>query len=199
MPELQPHPVDSNQSGPLRRGDLRPSAAVWSGRLDDHGDRLRVVGGGDQEQSLSGEWKPSDSLEEQVLELPGERQRPGQRLQPGQLSGGESCGDLAEGERVAARFGDELAADLRRRFDDDVASEHRLGGVSGKPAEPEMRETGCRERGEPILAGREQHDDSLGVEPPRDEQQRVGRRAIEPLGVVEQTGDRSRLREFGEE
>jgi hypothetical protein len=46
---------------------------------------------------------------------------------------------------------------------------------------------------------REQHDDAFGVEPPSDEEERVGGRRVQPLDVVHEAQDGLLLRQLGKQ
>ena len=62
----------------------------------------------------------------------------------------------------------------------------------------ELREIALGERTQVGVAHGEQHTDGLGSEPAGDEEQRGGRRLVEPLCVVDEAHDRGLLSRRGE-
>ena len=52
---------------------------------------------------------------------------------------------------------------------------------------------------EVVVAGGDQQDDPLGLEPPGREGEGVGRRLVQPLGVVDQADQRPLLGHLGEQ
>jgi hypothetical protein len=67
------------------------------------------------------------------------------------------------------------------------------GGAGVQPGEVQRLEAGRRERMEVVIAGGDQQHDPLGLEPSGGEGERVGRRLVEPLGIVDQADQRPLL------
>ena len=83
-----------------------------------------------------------------------------------------------------------------RRAPPAPRGDQRRRGIGSRPCSSSSGSPGASKRCSP-LARREQHHDALGVEPARDEQQRVGGGGVEPLGVVDHAQHRPLLGELG--
>ncbi len=107
-----------------------------------------------------------------------------------------------EGERVSARFGDDPDAHPLVERPDDHRVEQGCGVGVRKTADAEFRETVERI---PLFAriGRiphcEDHPDALRGEAPGDERQRLRRRGVDPLRIVEDAEKGRRLSHLREE
>ena len=71
--------------------------------------------------------------------------------------------------------------------------------LAAEAADPERRQIGAVEQRRLALANRDQDRDRVGDQPPDGEQQRLGARAVEPVGVVDQHRDRPLLGVGGEQ
>jgi hypothetical protein len=104
---------------------------------------------------------------------------------------------LPQRERVAAGVGDELIPERGRQRHSAVV-EHRGGAVRVQARQVHLRDAGRGEGSRVVARGEEDHD-ALPVQPARGEQQRVGRRAVEPLRVVHEAEHRCLLGRLGEQ
>ena len=103
-----------------------------------------------------------------------------------------------QGERVAARLGEDPLAHARvQRRADDRREELARRRVR-KPGEPQIRQP-RQLVGIGRLTHREQQQDRLGLQAPGDEGKHLCRRPIEPLGVVDQAQQRRLLGSLGHE
>ena len=169
------------------------------GRLDHGREPPAVVGGDHAEQTLRRLRQPPHALEEEPLGDARKRQRGRQRLGAGELPGGQRRRELDQRERVAAGLLEQHVADGRRDRAAGAEADQGLCRVRVQAAELELAQPAGLEAPVAALARAEQHHDALGVESPGDEQQRVGRRRVEPLRVVDQAQDRAALRQLGDE
>ena len=78
-------------------------------------------------------------------------------------------------------------------------SEQRRGFLAAEAADPDGRQVRAVEQRGLALTNREQHRDRISHQPSDGEQQRLGAGAVEPLGVVDQHGDRALLGVGGEQ
>jgi hypothetical protein len=158
-------------------------------------DRL---GGGDEQQPLgAGSQRPDPGLES-VLELSGDRllaavlqlaRELGRRQGPGQL---EQC------ERVAPRLGQDPVADPRFETPRGHRGDERAGIAVPEAPDLLLRQPVHRMVGDGVPQ-REQQQDALGKEAPRDEGEGLGRDVVEPLDVVDQADQRVGIRDIGED
>jgi hypothetical protein len=94
---------------------------------------------------------------------------------------GPVSGELDQGERVATGHAvDALDEGLRE------GAEERLGRLRLEPGQRQRRQVGSVEQRRLVAACRDQHADRLREQPPHGEQQCLGRRSVQPVGVVDQ-------------
>ena len=120
---------------------------------------------------------------------------PRRQRQPGreQRAGLERERQLHERERVAGGLGQHAGAGGGLEVRGDRVEE--LGGVLvAEPFELEHRQAGGA-----LVAGRGQHADRLGLQPPGHERQHLGGRAIEPVRVLDDDQQRRRRRDLAEQ
>ena len=118
---------------------------------------------------------------------------------PASCAADKRLGELDERKRIATRLLDEDIAHRRRDAAVGAASDQRGRGVGVEPAHLELGDLARLEAPIAAVARREQHHDPLGVEPTSDEHQRVGRRGIQPLSIVDEAQHRTRLRQLGQQ
>src|SRR5262249_41996090 len=107
MSELEPGAIDREESGPLGGVERGPAVDESARRGEDDSEVLRLVRGSDHEETLSRVGEPSDALEEDALNLPGERQRVRKRLDARELSLGERGWELDQRECVPVSLFDQ--------------------------------------------------------------------------------------------
>ncbi len=134
-----------------------------------------------------------------MLDAGADRNGSEHRLCPRELSLAQGGGELEQGERVAARLGDQAVAELRRELDACRPVDQRLRGRRVEPAQSQLREPGRLEAPNVPFASAEEHDDALGFEPSGDEDERVRGCVVEPLGIVDQAQERLIFRGLGEQ
>ena len=84
----------------------------------------------------------------------------------------------------------------RRRH---VLGEQRPGRVGAETGEAQLRHPRRLEAPQLTVARREEQHDALRLKPPRRERQRIGRRPVQPLGIVDHAHQRDVLRSFREQ
>ncbi len=187
MCELEPAVADRHQPGPLGLVQLAAVGVVHCGALD-HQQRLGVGRRGPQ-QRLAGAGRELEHLrEERPRQDVGRRQRVRQRVAAGQLARGQRRRQVLQGERVACGRGGQLAGDLGGHLGARLAGEQLPGVVCAEPLQLEHLDARRRELGHRRPHG-EHHRDPLGAEPARGEHQRLRRRRVQPVDIVDQADD----------
>ena len=182
--------VDVDTARPQRGGHRRQRVGV---RRGDHEQRLACA-----------LRQRAHAPAVDALQAGARRQGIGERLAAAALGVGELCGHLPERERVARRRGDEP---LTYRGRHALLAQQRERGVALQPAHDE--DVGAWPAGRiELLAGGQQQRRPAGPQPLGHEAQRVERRAVQPLGIVDddehgrvgggQADQRERRREDGE-
>jgi hypothetical protein len=119
------------------------------------------------------------------------RQRLRERLLAGPLPLGEGAGQLEQRKRIPGRRSVQLSHDPIRQS----ISTQQLGGLGTFQAEDDELLDPRRLEGPRVTVSRgEQHRNRVGFEPPREEDQCVRGRRVQPIGVVDQADQRLRLR-----
>jgi hypothetical protein len=185
--------VDAQQAGLLDRVEGIVTGVEAVGGVPDYGQPGGVVGGGYQQESLRGLGQPPVPVQERPFDTAGERQLLRQRGPAGQLVSGQHLGQLAERQRIAAGGGDELISHRGVHVPWRVAAEQLTGSLVAQPAKGEARQLASVEGGRDAVARGEQQGDPFGLQPAGDEQQRVGRGLVEPVGIVGDHEDRALL------
>jgi len=125
-----------------------------------------------------------------VMQLTGHGGRGRDGEAAGQLGVAQCPGHLQQRQRIAASLGDEPVADLLVEVTPrGHGGQQRPGVVVGESVDGQRGQGGEH----PLvgrLPDREQEQDGLGVKPSADEPQDLGRRYVEPLGVVDQAHQR---------
>jgi hypothetical protein len=183
--------VDAQQAGLLDRVEGIVTGVEAAGSVPDHGQPGGVVGRGYQQESLRGPGQPLVPVEERPFDTTGERQLLRQRGPAGQLVSGQHPGQLAERQRIAAGGGDELIPHCGVHVPRRVAAEQLAGSLAAQPAQGEARQLAGVEAGRDAVARGEQQGDPFGLQPAGDEQQRIGRGLVEPVGIVGDHEDRA--------
>ena len=129
----------------------------------------------------------------------------GQRKLRGSGSSPASCAaDSAFGSSTSASaFPPDCSTSIRWTAGATAPSappgDHRGRGLAVQPVEHELGHAAGVEAALLAVPSREQHDDALGVEPARDEQQGARRRGVEPLRVVDEAQHRPLLGKLGQQ
>ena len=180
----------SGRDQPTRLGLLQARGVDPERRAGtQHQVEVGGVGGGREQQELLGALaQVGGAGGVQALDLAAHRERVGQRLAPRQLVVAQQGRELDDRQRVAGVVLDQPGLDLGGDHRSPV-DQQRRGGLLVEPAQPVLGQSGGVEGGLVGVADREDHQHALGVEPPRHEPQHVGRRGVEPLGVVHEAGD----------
>ena len=144
-----------------------------------------MIGRRDEQQGLGVGGLAPDPVAEQVLDLRPDRQPIRQRGRSAQLLGGQGLGQFGHRKRVAQRAAQHPVADLGGDRHVRPLGEQRVGGGLVEAREPQRRKARRVERPERVVARGEEHGDAFGLDATRDEGERVGARAVQPLGVVD--------------
>jgi hypothetical protein len=153
------------------------------GRAREDSEVAGVARGREHEHATGGLRQPLDAAHVGRGDARGDRNGPRERA--GGQAPGIGC-ELEQRERVAARGGVEALGDLRS---DVRRPQERRGVGAAQPADPQHAEVGAVEQRRLALAYRKDERDRVGDQPPGREQQRLGARPVEEVGVVHQQGE----------
>jgi hypothetical protein len=198
MAELEPAVAGPDQPGrlaPVEGAGADPEAGAGA----QH-DR-RVAGGlgrRDQQQRARVGGQAPDPLAEGPFQPGGEREHVVQGRPPGQLVGLQRPWQLQQGQRVAAGPLDQ-PVDLRRGQLGAGPDEQGRRGLRVEPAQAQLGQAGGRELARVAVAGGEQQHHPLGLKTAGGEPQHLGRRAVQPLGLVDQAEHRPVLGRLGQQ
>jgi hypothetical protein len=172
--------------------------AQRAGRLEDCRQAAGVLRRDQQEQPLRRRRQATRALEIDALDLraPGERSR--QRRATGKLVLAQKARELDQRQRTPRGALDEAVAHLGRKCRLHSLGEQLRRRLGPEALEPELRQAASLEAPRLTVARREEHHDALRLEPPRRKCERVSRRAVEPLRIVDHAQQRlllGRLRE----
>ena len=160
------------------------------GECAEHRVELGRVTRSSEEQRLDGRRRERiDSAPERPSQTGPCRQQFGQRLVARELSGRQLDRDLRERERIPLCLTNDPIGDRRRRVA-RTDLEQRVRGVWVEPADDEQREAFDARRARFPRADGEQRRDPLGSEPARCEDERLRRRPVEPVRVVQNEDER---------
>jgi len=177
------------QSVCLRRaGGVRADAQVP--RSGPQQRRVAHGLGSSQQQEAPGHLrKGRDPPLEALLDPAGQRRRAGHAEPAGQVRGGYRPGQLKQGQRVAAGFGDNAVADSLVEPAGDDRGEQGPGVSIGQSFQCQLGKAGEARRRAGV-AGAEHHGDRFGVQPAGDEGQDLGGGLVQPLCIVDQAQQR---------
>ena len=175
-----------------RRVDAQPS-----GRLEHQRRVADRLGRRDQHQPPGVVRQRLDPPPEAVLDPPGQRSCPGE-AEPARQSGGRDLArELQQRQRVAARLGDEPVAHELVKWPAQGRAQQRTRIVLVQAADRQRRQPGQLVRA--VRAPSEHQRRRLRLEATRHEGQRLRRRAVEPLRVVDQAHQRPLGRHLGQQ
>jgi hypothetical protein len=166
----------------LRRAQQRPHVAAVVDRCEQQ-----------QLPGVSGER--FDVGHERSLDALAERQVEAQPCAPAELVIGEYQRQLEQGERVSPGSADEILTHPRGQR----AVEQGAGVGVAQSGKPQLGQPVRVELAGIVLARCDEHCDRIGVQTPRHEHERVGRRAVEPVRVVDHAQQRLRVCGRGEQ
>ncbi len=161
-------------------------------------DRRRgpgVVGGSDEENRPGRRRQSFDARPIGPDDAPAD----GKWCQARELRLVERRGQLEQGERVPAGFVDEPLARIRGHGSTDAVVEQRPRRIGSESAQAQHGQTGRPEAARLLLPGREHHGQALRLDPAGGEHQRLGRRVVQPVRVVDDAQDRLLLRGLGQQ
>jgi len=198
--ELEPALAGPDQPGRLGRVqgggvDAQPGTGPQHHR--------RVAGGLGRRHHQQGPGlggQAPDPLAEGPLQPGRQRQHVVEQGPPGELAGGQRPGQLQQGQRVAAGPLDQQV-DRRGRQVHPVPGQQGRRRLEVQPLQAQLGQAGGGELAGVAVAGREQAHHPLGLQPPGGEPQRLRRRPVQPLGLVDQAQHRpllGRLRQHAE-
>ena len=199
MPEGEQAVGDTDQAGPLQLLQHVRTGPERRPGCGDARDLAGVVGGGDQQQTAGGLGQPVGPVQEHPLQGLGHRQPTGQGGSAGELSGGEHPGEFQQGERVAARAGQQLGTHLRAHIAAGRLPEDLPGGGQVEAAEGKIGQVVGVEAAYVAFAGGEQQHHGLLVESAGHEGERRCRGLVQPLCVVDHGEYRLLVGRFGEQ
>ena len=194
--------VDTKQPRALHLVQRSVIGAEPVGGVAHHGEAGRVVGGGGEKEPLPRVRQLAVPIEERPLHATSQGKRHRKRGLTGQLLGREQPGQLDQRQRVAAGLGDQLVAYCGVDLDVPGAGPcgQQRGSIRpGHTAEAERRDVRRLEVTRAALARGEQQCHALVLQTARGEQQRPGRRVVEPLSIVDDRQHRRLLGGLGEQ
>ena len=206
-------PIDGGAHQRMAKGDARAELHQSVGlrrrrRVDADAeprcrppDELRLAGGLDRrrEQQQPGRGRQLlDPPREALLDPVGHGQRARQAEPSSQLRRLQAAGELEQGERVPLGLGDDPVAHARIEPARGDRGEQLAGVPVGKPHDVQFGQA-LELRRRTGLTDREQHGDGFRVQPARGDGQRLGRRLVEPLGVLDDAQQRLLLGDVGQE
>ena len=151
------------------------------------------VGGSEQQQGLTRPRQRPDALQKRALQNGADRQRLRQQVSASELVGGQARRELDQREGISVRALDQAVAERRR----ELRREQRVSCLAVETGEPKLRQP--LESGRlPVARCKEQHD-TLRLEAPRRERERLGGRAVEPLSIVHDAKQRLLVRSLREQ
>jgi hypothetical protein len=187
-----------HQSVGLRRcGRVDPDAEPRRGPPQ----QLRVSGGLDRrrEQQLPGRGRQLlDPPCEGLLDPVGDGRHVRQAKSGGQLRRLQAPGQLEQGERVSVGLGDDPVAHPSVEPARDDRGEQLAGVPGGQALDAELGEA-LELRRRAGLTDRDENGDGLRVQPARSDCQHLGRRLVEPLGVLDDAQERLLFGDVGQE
>jgi hypothetical protein len=188
MGEVEPVLLHPEQPGSLGPGEGGLLDAQPRGGRHEHDQLPGVLGGGEQQQPAYVRGLLAKALQESPFEAVAERQP--RRIGARRAGRGELCRQLHQGQRVAGREVEHPTAQPLVQRGAPVFGQQRPGGGGVKGAQRKLRQP--REV-HLVGSGREDHPDPVGLDPARDEQERVEGGAVQPVRVVHQTQHRLTL------
>ena len=189
MAKAQDRPVGPYQTDLLGRVECSLGQLELGRRAKRDCQLARLLGGCDQQRLPGGRRQPIDALGERRTEPGGQRQGRGKRRLTLELLLRERDGKLEQRQRVARGLVEQPLADRARRPRRAVI-EQEAGRCAIEAAHNEVIYPRRLETAPFTLARAEQDRHPLGDEPSSHERERLRRRNVQPLCIVDQAQDR---------
>ena len=154
------------------------------------------LGRGREQEPPGLRWEGLEPPPEALLDAARHRHGLGHPVAAGELCGRHRARQLQQRERVAARLGDDAAPHPLIEVDVGRGLEQRARIGIGQAPHRHVRQS-RKLALVADLADREDHGDRLGLQTARDERQRLRRRTVEPLRVVDDAQQRPVPRRLG--
>jgi hypothetical protein len=190
MAEAQSRAVGGKEARALGGVERVGGHAEVLGRAQQRPHVAAVVDRGEKQELPCVLGERFDARHERPLDALVERQVDAQPRATAALVLGQHTGQLEQGERIAAGGADELLA-----HDRGQRAVEQGGGVGiAQSGEPQLRQPMRVELPCIVLARCDEHRNRIGLQTPRHEDERVGRRAVQPVRVVDHAQQRLRVR-----
>jgi hypothetical protein len=190
--------AEVDQRGRLGRLPRVPSDPQALGRAPQQAHVAHGFGRRQQQQALCLTRKRLDPLREGLLDAAGERPRIEEAEAARELGRGQPTRQLQQRQGVAARLGDDLIAHALVQPPRHGRRQQRARDVFGEAGDDHLRQ--AVELGDVVGLPNGEHDgDPLRQQAPRYEGQRLRRRPVEPLHVVDEAHERLRLGRAGQQ
>ena len=173
--------------------------AERGGRVEQGRQTAGVVGRDEQQQHLRRRRQRASTLEIDALDLRALRKRLGQRRAAGELLVAEQARELDQGERIPTGVLHESILHLRRERSGGALGQQCPGRVGVQAREAQLRQPRRLEAPQLAVARGEEQHDPFRLQAPRGERQRIGRRPVQPLGIVDHAHHRNVLRGLREQ
>ena len=197
MPEAHPG-AERDQLGRLGRRNRFSPEPESLGRPPQQRDVAHRFGRRREYQLLGLGRERFESPQEAPLDLARQRPCVWKAESARQLGRRQAAGQLHQRERIAARLGDDPVPDPLVEYSRQRRGKQRARIAVCDPFDDQLRQTG-ELTGVVGLADGEHHRDPLGEQAPCHERQRLRGRAIEPLRVVDEAHQRTRLGRIGQQ
>ena len=190
MPEAERLEVGVHDAGLDRRPggvEIHGGAGDGGARLEDLADPVLVAERGHQQEQSRRIGQIAGAVGERALEPLGQRHAAGHPLLV--LVAADDGRELEDGERVAGRFVKHPGARPDRKLRGRRVEQGR-GRRIVETDDLVLRQAGLAEHGGVAVTDRREQHDRVGLDPPRDERQRVRGRPVEPVGVLDDQQER---------
>jgi hypothetical protein len=185
MAEAHAVVFDRDRARALGLGERVGREVQAPGRCQHDVRALRLAGGGDQQRAAGGLRQRAEPLLERVRDQAAGRQRLADPEPAGQPVVADGGGDLERGERVAVRRAREAVAQVVAERSLGRAVDEGGDRVGLEPGQGQALEARGAEARRDLVAERDQHADGLAGQPPRGEAERLERRAVDPVRVID--------------
>ena len=191
--------VDAHELLALGIVEVRERQPEPLGSALHRGDVARLVGRGQQQHAARGVRQVCHARAEGGLDGAAHRWRPDDRLHAVELCRAERRGQLEQRERIAVGGPQKPLDDVGRDPAIQASAEQGVGVLRVQAVDLELGQP--RRIEATRIAGARGHEqrDRLGFEAPRGEHERLGRRGVQPLGVVDAAQHRATVAGLGQQ